>query len=450
MRIHFIAIGGTVMHNLAIALHKKGYAVTGSDDEIFEPSRTRLEQYGLLPEKPGWHPCKIDRSIDTVILGMHARADNPELVRAQELGIKITSFPEYLYNQTKEKKRIVIAGSHGKTTITAMIMHVLQYNGIKFDYMAGSALKGFETMVGLSDDSEIAVFEGDEYLTSAIDPRPKFVHYKPDIAVLNGISWDHMNIYKTEEAYKDSFRALISAINPSGSLLYFKDDPVVAAIVSEARSDIQKIPYNVHGYFVNRLGFFGATHNRMVPLKFFGEHNMQNLSAAREACLRAGLTEDMFYEAIPSFEGAAGRLQVIRESGKNILFSDFAHAPSKVKATIGAVAERYPDRKIVACLELHTYSSLNIAFLPQYRDTMSKASSAFVYFSPHAVELKRLSPLNPEAVADAFGSNVKVFSDASLLFSEMKKLKEDGTIYLLMSSGNFDGYDLNRLAGELV
>jgi len=450
MRIHFIAIGGTVMHNLAIALHKKGYAVTGSDDEIFEPSRTRLEQYGLLPEKPGWHPGKIDRSIDTVILGMHARADNPELVRAQELGIKITSFPEYLYNQTKEKKRIVIAGSHGKTTITAMIMHVLQYNGIKFDYMAGSALKGFETMVGLSDDSEIAVFEGDEYLTSAIDPRPKFVHYKPDIAVLNGISWDHMNIYKTEEAYKDSFRALISAINPSGSLLYFNDDPVVAAIASEARSDIQKIPYNVHGYFVNRLGFFGATHNRMVPLKFFGEHNMQNLSAAREACLRAGLTEDMFYEAIPSFEGAAGRLQVIRESGKNILFSDFAHAPSKVKATIGAVAERYPDRKIVACLELHTYSSLNIAFLPQYRDTMSKASAAFVYFSPHAVELKRLSPLNPEAVADAFGSNVKVFSDASLLFSEMKKLKEDGTIYLLMSSGNFDGYDLNRLAGELV
>jgi UDP-N-acetylmuramate: L-alanyl-gamma-D-glutamyl-meso-diaminopimelate ligase len=287
MRVHFIAVGGAVMHNLAIALHIKGYTVSGSDDEIFEPSRSNLAGYGLLPDKTGWDPGRISREIDTVILGMHAKEDNPELLRARELGIKIMSFPEYLYEQTKNKKRIVVAGSHGKTTTTAMIMHVLRFLGIKFDFMVGSSVEGYETMVGLSDESEIAVFEGDEYLTSPIDRRPKFHLYKPDIAILNGIAWDHMNVFRTFENYVDQFRIFIEKITEGGCLIYFDDDPVVRSLALASERNIRKIPYKVHGYFQNKTGFYAATHNRVVPLMIFGEHNMQNLSAAREACLAA-------------------------------------------------------------------------------------------------------------------------------------------------------------------
>jgi len=451
MRVHFIAVGGAVMHNLAIALHKKGYIVTGSDDEIFEPSRSRLALYGLLADKDGWYPELITKDIYTIILGMHAKADNPELARAKELGLKIMSFPEYIYDQTKNKKRIVVAGSHGKTTTTAMIMHVLNKSGRKFDYMVGSSIEGYETMVGLSDESEIAVLEGDEYLTSAIDRTPKFHHYRPDIAIINGIAWDHMNVFPTYESYFEQFKIFVETITPGGTLAWFAGDKEIEKITRFCREDIKVIPYKTHGYFRNKTGFFAASHNRMVELQIFGEHNMQNLAAAREACYAAGISEEEFYGAISSFKGASRRLQKILENNNGTVYLDFAHAPSKVKATVEAVAERYPDRPIIACLELHTFSSLNNDFLPQYRGTLDKASSSFIYFNPHALKIKKLPPLSIENVKEAFGgSGIRVYNNSDKLFSDMKEMKSDNPVFLLMSSGDFDGIDFNLLSGELL
>ena len=451
MRVHFIAVGGAVMHNLAIALHKKLYHVTGSDDEIFEPSRSRLAENGLLPEKQGWYPENITGEIDTVILGMHARGDNPELIRARELGLKIMSFPEYLYEQTKNKKRIVIAGSHGKTTTTAMIMHVFRFLGINFDYMVGSIIDGFETMVGLSDSSEIAVLEGDEYLTSALDPRPKFHLYMPDIAVLNGIAWDHMNVFPTFENYVEQFRIFIEKISGGGTLIYFDGDPEVEKIALGTKNNIIKKPYKVHGYFQNKTGFYAATHNRVVPLKIFGEHNMQNLSAAKEACLAAGISEDDFYRAIQTFEGTSKRLQRLYGNENGDAYLDFAHSPSKVKATVEAIAARYPGRDIIACLELHTYSSLNINFLPQYHGTLENASFPFIYFNPHATIIKKLPSLSIEEVRNAFGDlNIMVFDNSSEMFSFIRKQIFHNPVYLFMSSGDYDGKNLLELSVDLL
>ena len=446
MRVHFIAIGGAVMHNLAIALQKKGYNVTGSDDEIFEPSRSRLARYGLLPAKYGWDPGRITTDIDTIILGMHAKSDNPELIKARELGIKIMSFPEYLYEQTKDKKRIVVAGSHGKTTTTAMIMHVFKFLGIKFDYMVGSLIEGFETMVGLSDEAEIAVFEGDEYLTSALDRRPKFHLYMPDIAILNGIAWDHMNVFPTFENYIGQFKIFVEKISDGGSLIYFDGDAEIKKIAIASGDNIRKIPYKVHGYFQNKTGFYAATHNQVVLLKIFGEHNMQNLSAAREACLAAGVPEDDFYSAIKSFEGTSKRLQKLKENENGVIYLDFAHSPSKVKATVEAIVARYPGRNIIACLELHTYSSLNTDFLPLYKGTLANAKVALVYFNPHAIELKKLKLLSKEIVNKAFdGNNIRVYDNSEELFSFIKTKNYLHPVYLFMSSGDFDGYDLTQL-----
>jgi UDP-N-acetylmuramate: L-alanyl-gamma-D-glutamyl-meso-diaminopimelate ligase len=446
MKVHFIAIGGAVMHNLAIALHNKGYTVTGSDDEIFEPSRSRLDRYGLLPEVYGWHPGRITAETDTVILGMHAKHDNPELLKAHELGIKIMSFPEYLYEQTKEKKRIVVAGSHGKTTTTAMIMHVLKFLGIKFDYMVGSQIDGFETMVGLSDKAQIAVFEGDEYLTSPLDKRPKFHLYMPDIAVLNGIAWDHMNVFPTFENYIDQFRIFVEKISEGGSLIYFDGDSEVKRIALASEKKIKKIPYKVHGYFQNKTGFFAATHNRVIPVKIFGEHNMQNLSAAMKACIASGVSEDDFYEAIKSFEGTSRRLQKLHENENGLMYLDFAHSPSKVKATVDAIVSRYPKREIIACLELHTYSSLSNDFLPLYNGTLANASVAFVYFNPHAVQLKKLKSLSKEDIAKAFGGeNIRIYDNSEEMFSFIKAQNYSCPVYLFMSSGDFNRYDLSRV-----
>jgi UDP-N-acetylmuramate: L-alanyl-gamma-D-glutamyl-meso-diaminopimelate ligase len=451
MKVHFIAIGGAVMHNLAISLQKKGYIITGSDDEIYEPSRSKLASYGLLPGKDGWDISRISDDLDVIILGMHAKSDNPELTRAKELGIRIMSFPEYIYDQTKNKLRIVVTGSHGKTTTTAIIMHVLKLSGRKFDYMAGSSIEGYETMVSLSDDSDLAVLEGDEYLTSPIDRRPKFHLYKPDIAVINGIAWDHMNVFPTYENYFEQFKILVETVSRGGSVIYFDSDPEVKRLVEFCREDIRKIPYKTHGYFRNKAGFFAASHNRVVEMKIFGEHNMQNLAAAREACYAAGITEQEFYSAIPSFEGTAKRLQKIFENDTGIVYLDFAHAPSKVKATVEAVVERYPDKQVIACLELHTFSSLNKDFLPQYRGTLDRASSAFVYFNPHALTIKKLPPISAEMVKEAFGdSRIQVFSNSDMLFSKMKELRYKNPVFLLMSSGDFDGVNLNSLYGELV
>jgi UDP-N-acetylmuramate: L-alanyl-gamma-D-glutamyl-meso-diaminopimelate ligase len=451
MRVHFIAIGGAVMHNLAITLYKKGYMVTGSDDEIFEPSRSRLASYGLLNEKDGWDPERITLSIDIIIVGMHARSDNPELIRAKELGIRIMSFPEYIYDQTRNKTRIVVAGSHGKTTTTAIIMHVLKHSGILFDYMIGSSIEGYETMVGLSDESEIAVLEGDEYLTSPIDRRPKFHLYKPDIAIINGIAWDHMNVFPTYENYFEQFKIFVETITPGGTLIYFDGDAEAKKITSFCTPDIKIIPYKTHGYFLNKEGFFAASHNRVTRLKIFGEHNMQNLAAAREGCYAAGISEDDFYSAISSFEGTSKRLQKINENENGIVYLDFAHAPSKVRATVEAVAERYPGKSLIACLELHTFSSLNSDFLPQYRGTLDKAESAYVYFNPHAIKMKNLPSLTIYRVRECFGDNkIKVYSDSGKMFSELKNMKPKDPVYLLMSSGDFDGMDFNLLSKELL
>jgi UDP-N-acetylmuramate: L-alanyl-gamma-D-glutamyl-meso-diaminopimelate ligase len=451
MRVHFIAIGGAVMHNLAIGLHLKGYSVTGSDDEIFEPARSHLASHKLLPEKYGWYPERITRDIDTIILGMHAKSDNPELLKAIESGIKIMSFPEFLFEQTKDKKRIVVAGSHGKTTTTAMIMHVLKTLGMKFDFMVGSSISGYETMVSLSDDSEIAVLEGDEYLTSPIDRRPKFHLYMPDIAVLNGIAWDHMNVFPTFAIYVEQFRIFVEKITDGGTLVYYADDPEVKKIAEAATGKIKKIPYRTHGHFQNKTGFYAASISRTIPLKFFGEHNMQNFSAAREACLAAGISEDDFYDAIQSFEGTSGRLQKLNENENGLFFYDFAHSPSKVKATVEAVVARYPGKNIIACFELHTFSSLSKEFLSFYKGTMEKATNAFVYFNPHQFELKKLPPLSREVVKEAFsGQNLAVFDNSDEMFDLIKSSHFLSPVYLFMSSGDFNGCDLKKLSAELL
>jgi UDP-N-acetylmuramate: L-alanyl-gamma-D-glutamyl-meso-diaminopimelate ligase len=451
MKVHFIAVGGAVMHNLALTLKMKGYEVTGSDDEIFEPSRSRLASARILPEKDGWYPEKLTGDIDTVIVGMHARADNPELIAANSMGLKVVSFPEYIYEQTRDKLRIVVGGSHGKTTTTAMIMHVFRYNNIPFDYLVGSAIDGYETMVGLSDDAKTAVIEGDEYLTSPVDRRPKFHLYKPHIAIINGIAWDHMNVFPTFENYCEQFSVFASTIMPGGALLYYANDPEAAKIAEQSRDDIRKVPYDIHGYMVNKTGCYAVTINRMVKVGFFGAHNMHNLSAAREACLAAGLTEDQFYNAISSFPGSAKRLQLLASNGGRIVYLDFAHAPSKVKATVEAVKEQYPSKRVVAMLELHTYSSLNAAFISQYRGTLDGADRAFVYFNPHALAMKKLPPLSTETVREAFGGNAVTVSDnSSELLRMVKDVEGSDVVFLIMSSGDFNGTGMQLFAEELV
>jgi UDP-N-acetylmuramate: L-alanyl-gamma-D-glutamyl-meso-diaminopimelate ligase len=451
MRIHFIAIGGAVMHNLALALHEMGHKVSGSDDEIFEPSAGRLAAAGLLPEKTGWDPERISADIDTVILGMHARKDNPELLRARQLGLEIKSFPEYLYEQTRNKKRVVIGGSHGKTTITSMIMHVLRSLGREFDYMVGSRITGFDTMVSLSESSEIAIFEGDEYLSSAIDPRPKFHLYKADIAVINGISWDHINVFPSFDSYLEQFRIFTDTISQNGKLIYFSDDALVANIAWASRKDIIKLPYNVHGYFQNKKGFFAATHNRIQKMEVFGEHNMQNLSAARAVCAELGIDDDEFYPAIGSFKGSGKRLELLSRGENTMVYLDFAHAPSKVKATVDAVADRYPGYRVVVSLELHTYSSLNEAFLKNYKNSLDEADLSFVYYNPHALRLKKMDMLDRGMVKQAFGNDmITVIDNSDELFYKLREAAGPDTVYLFMSSGDFNGYDLKTFAADLT
>lgn len=439
------------MHNLAIALYRNGHDVSGSDDEIFEPSASRLEEYGLLPPEPGWHPDKITGDIDSVILGMHARKDNPELKRAQELQLEIKSFPEYLYEQTRSKKRVVVGGSHGKTTITSMIMHVLRSCGREFDYMVGSVVEGFDTMVNLSENSEIAVFEGDEYLSSAIDSRSKFHLYKADIAVINGISWDHINVFPSFDTYLEQFRIFTDTISNNGKLIYFGDDALVKNIAETSRGDIKRIPYTVHGYFQNSKGFFAATHNRIQKMEVFGEHNMQNMSAARIVCEELGISDDEFYNAIGNFRGSGKRLQLLNRSDNNAVYLDFAHAPTKVRATVEAVAERYPGYRLIACLELHTYSSLNEEFIKNYKNSLSEADLSFVYYNPHALKIKKMKMLNKQNVKKAFGNDkIAVLDDSDELFYKIKEAAGPYTVYLFMSSGDFNGYNINDFASGLI
>ena len=455
MKVHFIAIGGSAMHNLAIALCQKGITVTGSDDEIFDPAKSRLQKYGLLPDSIGWHPERITPDLDAVVLGMHARGDNPELLKAQELGLKIYSYPEYLYEQSKDKTRVVIGGSHGKTTTTAMILHVLQHAGIETDYMVGAQLEGFDVMVRLSETAKVMVIEGDEYLTSPIDRRPKFHLYKPDVAIITGIGWDHINVFPTFDIYKDQFRKFIGLIEPGGTLVYCSDDKEVKAVAEEdSRTDIAKRPYDVPAFHVadgtTYLDVVSGGAPCAVPLKVFGRHNLLNLTAARMACNCLGVTDSQFYDAISSFGGASKRLELVKKTESCAVYKDFAHAPSKLRATVAAMKEQFPHRRLVACMELHTFSSLTQEFLQQYKGTMNKADVRFVYYSQHALQLKKLPDLHPDEVRKAFGGDVEVFTDSKKMVAELKAMDWHNANLLMMSSGNFDGIDFNQLADEMI
>lgn len=453
-RVHFIAVGGAVMHNLALALQAKGYDVTGSDDEFFEPSRSRLAAHGLLPDSPGWHPDMIDGGIDAVILGMHAAPDNPELERARRLGLKIFSFPEYIYEQTAGKRRIVVGGSHGKTTTTAMIMHVLRHCGIKFDYLVGAQVDGFDTMVGLSSDAEVAVFEGDEYLTSPLDRTSKFLHYHPHVAVLTGIAWDHVNVFPTFDVYVDQFRKFAHTLMPGGTLVYYVGDERLGGIAAEDfPQGVAAVPYGGFGW---RMGSDGAVWvsiaGREVKTRVFGDHNMQNMNAALLACREAGVSDCQFAEAISSFAGAARRLQLLCNGADGaVAYLDFAHSPSKLRATINAVRKRYMGRRIVACLELHTFSSLSRGFLSQYAGTMDGADEAIVYYNPAVVEHKRLPLFAPADVEAAFAHpGLAVLTSSAEMRVRLAGLDLRGAVLLFMTSGSFDGLDVKALAAALL
>lgn len=451
MKVHFIAIGGSAMHNLAIALKLKGFEVTGSDDEIFEPARGRLEKYGILPDGEGWDAGRINKDLDAVILGMHAKQDNPELAKASELGLKIFSYPEYLYEASKDKTRVVIAGSHGKTTITSMILYVLQEAGVDSDYMVGAQLEGFEVMVRLSQDAPFIILEGDEYLSSTLDPRPKFHLYRPDIAVLSGIAWDHMNVFPTFENYVSQFEQFIGLIEPGGRLIYCQADPVVTKVALESRKDVELIPYGYLNYKMKGENVCLIYGEKEIPLIVFGKHNVQNIHGAWLACREMGVDDNTFLKAISTFRGASKRLQLLKKDHETSVYKDFAHSPSKLKATVEALKELYPARELIACLELHTYSSLNKDFLPQYRGCMASADIPLVYFSHHALALKRLPELSPEDVREAFGDKrLKVYNDSQLMQQDLLKLDYKGKNLLLMSSGNFDGLDLEVLAERVV
>jgi UDP-N-acetylmuramate: L-alanyl-gamma-D-glutamyl-meso-diaminopimelate ligase len=438
------------MHNLAIALHKKGYQVTGSDDEIFEPSKSRIASYGLLPEKFGWDENRITADIDAVILGMHARIDNPELLKAQELGLTIYSYPAYIYEQSKNKTRVVIGGSHGKTSITAMVLHVLEKCNFDFDYMVGAQLEGFETMVQLTD-APVIILEGDEYLSSPIDRRPKFHLYKPHIALISGIAWDHINVFPTFENYIEQFDIFINQIEPNGYLTYCENDIVLKKLVIKNTSKIKKEGYSTPANYIEKGTTFLKTEVGNIPLMVFGDHNLQNINGAKLICHQLGVDDADFFRAIATFKGAAKRLELIAKSETTAVYKDFAHSPSKLKATTKAVKQQYPDRKVVACMELHTFSSLNKNFLSEYENAMSDADEAYVYYSEHTLAHKKLEHITPTEVKNAFASdNVEVINDSKQLVNVLENKNWNNSVLLLMSSGNFDGVDLNAFGEKIV
>jgi UDP-N-acetylmuramate: L-alanyl-gamma-D-glutamyl-meso-diaminopimelate ligase len=448
MRIHFIAVGGSAMHNLAIALHKKGFQVTGSDDVVFEPSKSRLDRYGILPAEMGWNEKNITADLDAVILGMHAFPDNPELLKAQELGLKIYSYPEYIYEQTKDKLRVVIGGSHGKTTITSMILHVLNYYNRDFDYLVGAQLEGFDTMVKVTDAAPVIIIEGDEYLASPIDRRPKFHLYKANIAVISGIAWDHINVFPTFENYTEQFDLFIDTIQPNGKLIYCEVDQELNTLVQKSKAAIDKIPYQIPAHEVKD----GQTYllPEQTPLNVFGDHNLMNLSAAKLVCVQLGIGAAEFNAAISSFKGAAKRLELVESRENTNVYKDFAHSPSKLKATIEAVKAQFPHRQLVACIELHTFSSLNKNFLLQYESTMEKADLSIVFIDEKSFKQKKIAPLEAADVQNAFKDDkLHFFNQVNALESYLLDINFKDTNLLLMSSGNFSGLDLIKLAREL-
>ncbi|MDG1502915.1 MAG: Mur ligase family protein [Ulvibacter sp.] len=446
MRIHFIAIGGSAMHNLAIALHNKGEQVTGSDDEIFDPSKSRLAAKGLLPKQYGWFEDNITSDIDAVILGMHAKQDNIELLRAKALGLTIYSYPEFLYEQSKNKTRVVIGGSHGKTTITSMILHVMHYHDKEVDYMVGAQLEGFDTMVHLTKENDFIVLEGDEYLSSALDRRPKFHLYKPNIALLSGIAWDHINVFPTFDNYVEQFRVFLSQITHGGAIVYNQEDIEVKQVVEATQNQIKKYPYQTPRFSVENGDTLLDTEDGPMPIEVFGKHNLNNLEGARWICQLMGVQQEDFYEAIATFKGASKRLEKIGQGPTSIAYKDFAHSPSKVRATTQALKSQYPERRLLACLELHTYSSLNPEFLSEYKGTLNGADKAVVFYSPNAVKIKKLDAVSSTQILKAFQrEDLVVFTDPAAFQDYLFEQDFTETSLLLMSSGNYGGLDFEKV-----
>lgn len=450
MKVHFIAIGGSAMHNLAIALSRKGIIVSGSDDEIFEPSKSRLKNQGIFPEEIGWSASRITNDIDAVILGMHARADNPELIRAKELNIPIFSYPEYLYEQSKNKCRIVIGGSHGKTTITSMLLHVVNELKLNVDYMVGAQLEGYDCMVKFSDDAKHIILEGDEYLSSPIDRRPKFHLYKPHVALISGIAWDHINVFPTWENYVDQFRGFCKVIEPQGTLVYNQLDETLKDLANEFSEVLTLKPYDTPQYKVTESGTILNWNSKEYKLAVFGAHNLQNLIGAMKVAESMDISNDAFLTAIQTFKGAGKRLQKVVENNTFTMFMDFAHSPSKLMATTKAVKEQFSNRKVVACMELHTFSSLKKEFLPHYLNTMNAADEALVYFNPDVVKHKKLDPITLDEVKKGFGGNVVVVDKTKDVQAFIHSKTWTNSVLLMMSSGTFDGINYKELGEELL
>lgn len=440
------------MHNLAIELQQKGFTITGSDDEIYEPSVSRLRKHHLLPAEMGWFPEKVTSDLEAVILGMHAREDNPELKKAQDLGIKVYSYPEYIFEQSEDKQRVVIAGSHGKTTITSMVLHVLNFHKRVFNYLVGAQIEGFENMVKLSDEAPVIVIEGDEYFTSPLDKTPKFMHYQPHVALISGIAWDHFNVFPTWESYVKQFELLADSIPKAGAIIFDQTDDMLDVIGRKERADVVSVPYQVHPYKIeNGKTLLTTTEHGDVPVLVFGEHNMKNISGAWAVCERLGITDDEFYAAIQTFKGASKRMELLGSNSEVNIYRDFAHAPSKVEATTSAVKAQFPDRKLVAVAELHTFSSLNKTFLKQYRRKLNAADIGVVYYNPLTVEHKRLEPISENDIREAFKrEDLNVFTDSQALLGFLKEQDWHQTNLLLMSSGTFGELDLKGLAQEII
>lgn len=446
MQLHFIAIGGSAMHSLALAMHRLGHRVTGSDDAIFDPSKTKLEQANLLPDTLGWHPEKLNNEIDVVVLGMHAKADNPELIMAQALGLKIQSYPEFLASMCKEKSTVVVAGSHGKTTITAMVLHVLNYHGVSTDFMIGAPVPAVTETLSISDENDFILLEGDEYLSSAIDSQPKFLWYKPEIALISGIAWDHVNVFPTFEDYISQFEKFIYSIVEGGVLFYNEEDKELKSLVENCSHPVKKIPYVTPEHTVDNGITYLNTSEGSLPLSVFGTHNLMNLAGARWISQLMGVDVSDFYEAIPSFTGAAKRMERLAKGKTAILFKDFAHAPSKVSASAKAVKSQFSRHKIKVCLELHTYSSLDATFIKQYKDSLTAADEAIVFYDPEALKIKNRAPIDPDAIKKAFNhSSIEVFTEAKVLQKELFEQEYVNYVLVMMSSGNFGDLDWEKL-----
>lgn len=442
MNLHFVAIGGSIMHSLAISLKQQGHQISGSDDHIYDPASSRLAAHGLLPDEEGWHPERITAELDAVILGMHAFEDNPELAKAQELNIPVYSFPAFVFEQSHHKQRIVIAGSYGKTTTTAMVMHVLKEAGRDFDYLVGAQVEGFDNPVRVTEKAPMIIIEGDEYLASRIDPRPKFLLYQPHMVVITGISWDHINVFPTEDVYEEQFANLLHQLGKAADIIYCEGDARLRALVetyTDANSQY-RYPYRTPKYKVKDGKYVVKLEGEQSAVPLIGRHNMANLAAAWRVCQQVGIEIEDFFQHMQTFKGASIRLQILQETQQQVLIRDYAHAPAKVKASVDAVRERYASRHLIAVAELHTFSSLHADYLPLYRDSLAAASARIVYINPKAVAQKRMAPITREQLVDAFGTEDLVYTTTpSELTEAIAHARQGEDVLLLMSSGNLGG-----------